>query len=81
VIVIPIFTYEDFETHYFMEGEGEPLVFVHGFETRYQGWAFQISYFKEKMNVIALDNRGVGKSSRPNYRYTIDMFVEDLKVL
>jgi len=33
------------------------------------------------MNVIALDNRGCGKSSRPNYPYTIDMFVEDVKNL
>ena len=33
------------------------------------------------MKVIALDNRGVGKSSRPNYPYTIDMFVEDIKAL
>jgi pimeloyl-ACP methyl ester carboxylesterase len=64
-----------------MEGEGEPLVFVHGFGTKYQGWNFQISYFKKKMKIIALDNRGVGKSSRPNYPYTIDMFVEDLKAL
>ena len=33
------------------------------------------------MNVIALDNRGCGKSSRPNYPYTLDMFVEDVKNL
>jgi len=33
------------------------------------------------MMVIALDNRGVGKSSRPNYSYSMDIFVEDLKNL
>lgn len=33
------------------------------------------------MNVISLDNRGTGKSSRPNYPYSLDMFVEDLKNL
>lgn len=33
------------------------------------------------MKVIALDNRGVGKSSRPNYPYTMDILVEDLKNL
>lgn len=31
--------------------------------------------------VIALHNRGTGKSSRPNYPYTMDMFVEDIKGL
>ena len=33
------------------------------------------------MKVIALDNRGVGKSSRPNYPYTMEMFVNDIKNL
>jgi pimeloyl-ACP methyl ester carboxylesterase len=33
------------------------------------------------MMVITLHNRGTGKSSRPNYPYTMDMFVEDIKGL
>ena len=33
------------------------------------------------MKVINLHNRGVGKSDRPNYSYTMDMYVEDIKVL
>ena len=33
------------------------------------------------MQVISLDNRGTGKSSRPNYPYTMDMFVDDIKDL
>ncbi len=33
------------------------------------------------MTIITFDNRGVGKSSRPNYPYTMDMFVEDIKNL
>ncbi len=44
-------------------------------------WRFQIPFFKEKMTVIALDNRGTGKSSRPDYPYTIDMFINDIKNL
>ena len=81
MIVIPIFKHNDIEINYIMKGKGEPLVLVHGFGTKYQGWNFQISYFKKRMKVIALDNRGVGKSSRPNYHYTMDMFVEDIKAL
>ena len=78
---IPIFTHNDIEINYIMKGKGKPLVLVHGFGTKYQGWNFQISYFEKRMKVIALDNRGVGKSSRPNYHYTMDMFVEDIKAL
>ena len=33
------------------------------------------------MMVIALDNRGVGNSSRPNYPYTMNMFVDETKAL
>lgn len=33
------------------------------------------------MQVISLDNRGTGKSSRPNYPYTMDMFLDDIKDL
>ena len=40
-----------------------------------------MSFFKNKMKVISLDNRGTGKSSRPNYPYTMDMFVDDIKDL
>ena len=62
-------------------GEGEPLVLVPGSNTKWQAWNFQISYFKDKMNVISLDLRGCGKSSRPDYPYSMDMFVEDLNNL
>jgi pimeloyl-ACP methyl ester carboxylesterase len=33
------------------------------------------------MTVIALDLRGVGKSSRPNFSYTLDILIEDIKDL
>jgi pimeloyl-ACP methyl ester carboxylesterase len=33
------------------------------------------------MMTITLHNRGTGKSSRPNYPYSMDMFVEDIKEL
>ena len=69
------------EINYISEGKGEPLVLVHGINTKIEAWNYQISYFKDKMNVIALDNRGCGKSSRPNYPYAMDMYVEDIKKL
>lgn len=78
---MPIFKHNDIEINYITEGEGEPLVLVHGTYTKLEAWNFQISYFKDKMNVIAFDNRGSGKSSRPNFPYSMDMYVEDVKNL
>jgi len=57
------------------------LVFVAGTFTKLQSWNYQLSYFKDKMRVIAFDNRGAGKSSRPDYPYTMDMMIMDLKNL
>jgi len=56
-------------------------VLIPGSNTKLQAWNFQISYFKDKVNVISLDLRGSGKSSRPDYPYSLDMFVEDIKNL
>jgi len=81
VIEIPIFNYNDIEINYIKKGKGEPLVLVQGWATTLGGWTFQLPFFKRKMMVIALDNRGIGESSRPNYPYTMDMFVEETKAL
>jgi len=78
---IPIFSYNNININYIKEGSGVPIVFLSGTFTKLQSWNYQINYFKEKMMVIALDNRGTGKSSRPDYSYTMEMFVEDLKHL
>ena len=78
---MPIFSYNDIEINYEKEGSGEPLVFVSGTFTKLQMWNYQMEYFKDKMTVIAFDNRGAGKSSRPNYPYTMEIFMEDLKQL
>ncbi|NVM18643.1 MAG: alpha/beta fold hydrolase [Candidatus Lokiarchaeota archaeon] len=64
-----------------MEGSGEPLVFVSGTFTKLQMWNYQIEFFRDKMTVLAFDNRGAGKSSRPDFPYTMEMLVEDLKQL
>jgi pimeloyl-ACP methyl ester carboxylesterase len=80
-LTIPTLTFDNININYILEGKGEPLILVHGFGTKLEGWHFQIEFFKKEMKVIALDNRGVGKSSRPNYPYTMDMFVEDINKL
>ena len=78
---MPIFRYNNIDINYIKEGQGEPLVLVSGSFTKLQSWNYQIDFFKDKMTVIAFDKRGEGKSSRPDYHYTMEMFVEDLKNL
>lgn len=81
MIEIPIFKYGDININYIKKGKGEPLVLIQGWATTLEGWAFQTTFFRRKMMMIALDNRGIGGSSRPNYPYTMDMFVDEIKAL
>ena len=78
---MPFFTTNDVDINYIDVGSGEPLVFVCGSFAKFQSWNYQIDYFKEKMRVITFDNRGTGRSSRPDYPYSMEMLVEDLKNL
>ena len=80
MIIIPIFRYNNIELFYINEGVGEPLVLLSGIGDK-MGWTFQLPFFKEKMKVITHHNRGTGRSSRPNYSYTIEMFLEDIRQL
>ncbi|MFX0043814.1 MAG: alpha/beta fold hydrolase [Candidatus Hodarchaeota archaeon] len=67
--------------NYVKKGKGEPLVLLQGWATTLDGWTFQIPFFRRNMLVVALDNRGIGGSSRPNYPYTMDMFLDETKAL
>ncbi len=66
---------------YEIYGEGYPVFLVHGFAAKKEYWIAQISDLSKKFKVITLDNRGAGKSDRPNIPYTMEMLVDDLKGL
>jgi pimeloyl-ACP methyl ester carboxylesterase len=54
--------------HYLIEGEGEPVILVHGFTSSLQQeWRRSkvMPTLSEKFQVIALDNRGHGQSDKP----------------
>lgn len=59
---MPIFKKDDIEIFYIQEGKGMPLVLIPGYGTSHKELYFQIEFFKSKMTVIAIDNRGSGKS-------------------
>ncbi|MBN2160219.1 MAG: alpha/beta fold hydrolase [Spirochaetes bacterium] len=78
---MPIIKKHDIDIYYESHGEGEPLLFVSGLGQKSSAWQFQIPHFSKTMRVIVFDNRGVGKSSRPDVPYTMDMYVEDIAFL
>ena len=65
------------EIYYEITGHGEPLVFIMGLGLPHDEWSFQVEYFSKKYKVIAIDNRGVGRSSRAG-EFSIGQFAKDV---
>ena len=66
---------------YDIKGNGFPIILIHGFGSKKEIWKPQIIDFSKKYKTIIFDLRGTGKTDRPNYLYTMDMFVEDIQGL
>lgn len=71
----------DIEINYEVEGEGEPLVLIHGLSGSTTHWFFQIPEFSKHYKVIAYDVRGHGQTDKPKQEYSIKLFADDLKGL
>ncbi|MEO1634021.1 MAG: alpha/beta hydrolase [Cyanobacteria bacterium J06631_9] len=69
------------QLHYVTQGEGELMLFLHGFPEFWYSWRHQIPEFARDYKVVALDLRGYNESDRPQARtaYCIDELVEDVK--
>jgi len=65
---MPRFAHDDVEIAFLDEGEGEPIVLVHGFASNkevnwvHTGWVAALT--RAGRRVIALDNRGHGRSTK-----------------
>ena len=62
-----------YETH----GEGEPLLLIEGLGYSSWMWYKQIPELSKEYRVIVYDNRGVGRSAKPDSEYTIELMADD----
>ncbi len=70
--------------HYVDEGDGPPVVFVHGNPTWSFYWREPIKALSASHRCVALDHIGCGKSDKPGddrYTYTLQRRVDDLAAL
>ena len=68
----------DIQLHYVEQGQGKPLILLHGNGESCDYFEHQIPYFSSDYHVIAVDTRGHGKSPRGEKPFTIRQFAEDL---
>lgn len=63
------------------QGSGEPLVLIGGLATDISQMEGMIHDLAQRCRVIAFDNRGAGRSDKPDSPYTIDAMAEDAYLL
>lgn len=64
--------------HYIEQGEGFPLILLHGNGEDVSYFVHQMEPFAKHFRVIAIDTRGHGQTPRGNAPFTIRQFAEDL---
>ncbi len=72
--------------HYIIQGEGEPVLLIHGFSANIQlqwGLPGVIGTLSKDYRVIALDNRGHGQSDKPRdpEAYGVQMVEDSIRLL
>jgi 3-oxoadipate enol-lactonase len=74
---MPLAKVNGININYAVEGQGEPLVMIMGFGGEQSAWKRQVSAFKEYYQVITFDNRGTGKSDKPEGSYPPKLMADD----
>lgn len=74
---MPIVNVGDIEIYYEMYGDGEPLVYIPGWGKEITSESEGIAGFSSTYRVIAIDNRGTGRSSKPDTPYSIEQMADD----
>jgi 3-oxoadipate enol-lactonase len=75
---MPIAKIGDINIYYEIHGKGEPLALVYGYAGDSGLWFRQIPVLSKKYRVIVFDNRGVGRSDKPDVPYTMAMMAGDI---
>jgi pimeloyl-ACP methyl ester carboxylesterase len=74
---VPYAKVNGIKIYYETYGEGCPLLLIGGLGSQIQSWATQIPIYSKHFQVIVFDNRGSGKSDKPDIPYTIQLMADD----
>lgn len=76
-LLMPYQTVNGIKIYYEEQGKGEPLIFINGLAFPMDLWFAQIQELSKDFRVIALDNRGIGQSDKPDEEYSLAMMASD----
>ena len=72
------FSHDGVTLHYLKQGQGEPLVLLHGITDSGACWGRVADTLSDRFTVLALDQRGHGESDAPPHKFTYADFVSDV---
>jgi pimeloyl-ACP methyl ester carboxylesterase len=78
---MPTAELDDVELYYEINGEGTPLVMITGFSENLDVWDIlvpSVASLSKCFKVVTLDNRGTGRSSKPDGPYSIRTMADDV---
>jgi 3-oxoadipate enol-lactonase len=59
------------------EGDGHPLVFLHGMGGSWRDWEPQLDHLRDRYRCIVIEHRGHGRSEATRGAYSTDLFAAD----
>lgn len=81
-IIMDFFTTSDgAKIYYKVNGEGQPIIFIHGFSEDHRSFKIQQNVLSRKYKIITYDLRGHGRSDRVDYGLNLRRYAQDLKEL
>ena len=72
---------DDVALYYESIGHGIPLLFIHGLGASTRDWQQQVKHFSSRYQVLTIDLRGHGQSTKHQGPYTIAQFARDIVAL
>lgn len=66
---------------YHDEGQGEPLLLIHGFPLSGELYQPQRAVLNNRFRILTPDLRGMGRSDAPNGAYSVETYADDLVAL
>ena len=68
----------DINLYYEVHGEGQPLLLIMGYGSNSGHWFVILPHLVSRFKVIIFDNRGTGRSDKPDIPYTAEMMTGDI---
>ena len=78
---MPFFKSSRSTLYYKTIGSGPPVVLISGLATHHRSWGLQFVDLKRWFELIAIDNRGIGKSDGSTEELTIEDMASDIDAL